>query len=198
MSAEDSRRFGIADGLIVIAGAAAGLGVLRSLAPGISPQRIWNAFVRPTQSWSLEYASALIAEVGIFLGIPFLVGWSPSLLIMQVVRRRSPWRRLRRQPGFVASLIATAAIALSVCTTSAAVWLSIPVPRRFATDFSFAQPCVVGGVLAGSGVLSSWSTMWLFRVWRPRRTWTDRLGRLTGATWILVGAMSAVFLLLNI
>ena len=51
MRTTDSRRFGIADGLILIAGVAAGLGSFRALAPDLTPQKIWDAFVRPKPKW---------------------------------------------------------------------------------------------------------------------------------------------------
>ena len=65
MKTTESRRFGIADGLILIAGVAAGLGCFRVLAPDLTPQKIWDALVRPKQGWSLWYAFELIAELGV-------------------------------------------------------------------------------------------------------------------------------------
>jgi hypothetical protein len=197
MQTGDSRRFGIADGLILIAGVAAGLGFLRALTPDIKPQMIWDAFVRPKGGWSLWYAFALITELGVSLGIPFLAAWTPTSLIVQLTKPRASWRRLCRQPGFVACLIATTVIALTVAASLTSVWLSIWVATSSSPD-RFLRAYLLGGILAGSGVLWSWATMRLLGVCRPRPTWTDRLGRLTGAAWVALGAMSAVFIFLAI
>ena len=40
--------------------------------------------------------------------------------------------------------------------------------------------------------------MRLCGVCRPRPTWTDRLGRLTDAAWVAIGAMSAAYIFLAI
>ena len=48
----------------------------------------------------------------------------------------------------------------------------------------------VGGLLAGSGVLWAWILMILNGAWRPHASWIDRLGRLAGVGWLVVGAVS--------
>jgi hypothetical protein len=197
MRTTEARRFGIADGLILIAGVAAGLGCFRALAPDITPQQIWDALVRPKQGWSLWYAFGLSSELGVSIGIPFLTAWTPTCLIVQFTKPRASWRRLCRQPGFVASLIATTVIALTVAASVTSVWLSIWVPTSSSPD-RFIKVYLDGGIFAGSGVLWSWATMRLCGVCRPRPTWTDRLGRLTGAAWIAIGAMSAAYIFLAI
>jgi hypothetical protein len=67
MKIGDSRGFGIADGLILIAGVAAGLASQRALSPNISLQQDWDALVRPKETWSLRYALGLFAELSVFL-----------------------------------------------------------------------------------------------------------------------------------
>ncbi len=193
MKTTESRRFGIADGLILIAGVAAGLGCFRALVPDLTPQKIWDALVRPKQGWSLWYAFELIAELGVFIGIPFLAAWTPTCLVVQFTKPRASWRRLCRQPGFIASLIATTVIVLTVAASATSVWLSIWVATSSSPE-RFIKVYLLGGILAGSGVLWSWVTMRLCGVCRPRPTWTDRLGRLTGAAWVAIGVLSAVFI----
>ena len=41
--------------------------------------------------------------------------------------------------------------------------------------------------------MTAWATMMLSNAWRPVPTWTDRLGRLTGAAWVVVGAISVCY-----
>jgi hypothetical protein len=197
MKTTESRKFGIADGLILIAGMAAGLGCFRALAPDITPEKMWDAFVRPKEGWSFWYAFALSVELGVSLGIPFLAAWTPTCLVVQLIKPRASWRRLCRQPGFIASLIATNVIVLTVAASAISVWLSIWVATSSSPD-RFMKAYLLGGILTGSGVLWSWVTMRLCGVYRPRPTWTDRLGRLTGAAWVVIGAMSAFFISLAI
>jgi hypothetical protein len=197
MRTTDSRRFGIADGLILIAGVAAGLGSFRALATDLTPQKIWDAFVRPKEGWSLGYAFELIVELGVFIGIPFLAAWTPTCLVVQLTKPRALWRRLCRQPGFVACLIATTVIVLTVAASVTSVWFSIWAATSTSHD-RFIKVYLLGGILTGSGVLWSWATMRLCGVCRPRPTWTDRLGRLTGAAWVAIGVLSATFIFLAI
>ena len=178
-------------------GSGRGVGVPQGISPDINPQQVWNAFVRPKETWSPRYALGLFAELSVFLGIPFLVAWTPICLIVQFTRPRASWRRLSRQPGFVACLITTTVIALTIVAYSMSVWLSIRVATSSSPD-RFIRAYLLGGILAGSGVLWSWLTMRLCGVCRPRPSWTDRLGRLTGVAWVAIGASSGAFIILAI
>lgn len=195
MRIENSRRFRVADGLILIAGVAVGLASVRALWPDLTPHQIWGAVVHPREAWSVWYALKLSAGLGVCLGIPLLAAWTPTCLIVQLIRPRPSWRRLSRQPGFVACLITTSAFVVMVVASSLAVWLSTRVPIGHHPD-SFIRALVLGGILAGSGVLWSWVTMTVCGICRRRATWTDRLGRLTGVAWVTIGVSSAAYFFL--
>ncbi len=189
------RRFGIADGWIVIAAVAAGMGLVRATNPYITPSQVWAHVFRPHADWSFWDACGVGLEIGATLVAPFVAAWTPACLWLQVKRPRPPWRRLRRSPGFVACLIATtviftALVAASTCEVFA-IWSR-------ASDYRLLKACLVGVLVAGAGVLSCWATMALCGAFRPRPTWTDRLGRLTGAAWIALGFVAAVFVFLAI
>jgi hypothetical protein len=113
--------------------------------------------------------------------------------LLQVLGPRPQWRRLRQQPGFVACLIAAIVVTLTLTVAQSCIWLSLWEVKTSSDGYLKAQ--ILGGMLAGSGVLWSWVTMRLCGVCRPRPTWTDRLGRMTGVVWIAVGAISAGYLL---
>ena len=49
---------------------------------------------------------------------------------------------------------------------------------------SFASPC-------GPAVAAVWTVLALSGRWRPEGSWIDRLGRLLGATWILISLLAA-------
>jgi hypothetical protein len=92
MNFDERRRFSIADGLILIAGLAAGFGLLRMTAQGISSGMIWESLVRPQGGWSLGYAFEVILELSEFLVIPLAATWTPACLLVQVTGPRPRWR----------------------------------------------------------------------------------------------------------
>jgi hypothetical protein len=122
---------------------------------------------------------------GEVFAIPFLADWTPICLIVQLTDRPE-WRRLRRQPGFVACLLATAIIVFMVISAS----LSVSFASSLTQALSLAQ--VFGGALTGAGVLCGWAAMMLSAACRQSASWSDRLGRLTGVAWIAMGAICAI------
>jgi hypothetical protein len=118
---KDARTFSIADATLLIAGLAAGFGLLRATAPDIPPDRLWNSIAYPKDGWSLWHVFGICVEGGPLLLFPLVAGWTPACLLVQVNRPRAPWRRLRRQPGFVACLIATFVVLTSLVVATACV-----------------------------------------------------------------------------
>jgi hypothetical protein len=82
-------------------------------------------------------------------------------------------------------VIATLLIAAALLATG--IW-----EARLSPDRHFLAP-VLGGSLGGFGVVTGWSTMKLCGTCRPAPEWPDRLGRLTGAIWVAVGAIGLCF-----
>jgi hypothetical protein len=191
----DDRRFGIADGLILTAGVGAGLGLVRYIDPGVTPGRLWSVLFEPPGGWTPRYALQVSAELCVLFVTPFVAAWTPACLLVQLKRPRP--RRLRRAPGFLACLLPTLGCALTVAITWACLGTTAwkPVHPNQA-DYEMTQ--VVGGLLVGSGVLWAWATMAVCGICRARPTWTDRLGRLTGVVWVVIGMLSGGYLLLLI
>lgn len=188
----DGRRFGIADGLILIAGVGAGLGLVRYIDPGVTPARLWGVLSDPPGGWTPREALQISTELCVLYVTPFVAAWTPACLLVQLKPPRP--RRLRRAPGFLACLLPTVGCVVTIATT----WLCMgktgwnPMhPNQ--GDYEMAQ--VVVGFLVGSGVVWAWTTMMVCGA-RARPTWTDRLGRLTGAAWVVIGALSGAYLLL--
>lgn len=187
MHDEGDRGFGIADGLIAIAGLAGGFGLVRAIEPGLTPEIIWGAFAHPREGWSFEYGFGLALELGAGLFAPVVAGWTPACLLLQAVGPRPRWRRLVRRPGFVAPLIATATMVAGLVVVSAGVALSIWEFEPGAGDALKAGAPI--GIVAGAGIAWGWGIMALCRACRPRAEWRERLGRLTGASWIAIAAI---------
>lgn len=179
------RKFSIADGLVLIAGIAAGMALVRLANPDVTAAHVWNAFTRPEGGWTFVNVIELGVESSVEFAVPIVAAWTPVCLLIQVPRTR--WRRLKRQPGFVACAIASsltlATIALCVLLSAGPLWNS----RGAGLGYELVR--TFGGLIPGSGVLSSWATMSLCGACRPVASWPDRLGRVTGAVWVAMGAM---------
>jgi hypothetical protein len=191
----DVRRFGIADGLIVIAGVAAGLGLVRSINPNVTANSLWSVIFEPRGGWTPWYALQVVSEFCVVFFTPFVGVWTLACLLVQLRKPRP--RRLRRSPGFVACLLPTLGAALTISITWICLGTTAWTPtHRNQGDYETAQ--VVGGLFAGSSVVWAWTAMKLCGIFHPRPTWTDRLGRLTGLAWIVVATLSGAYLLLLI
>jgi hypothetical protein len=191
MNDDEIRGFTIADGLILIAGFAAGLGLMRAVAPDLTPGQVWDALANPREGWSPWHAFAVTLELGAFLFAPAVAGWTPACLLLQLARPRPRWRRLAQRPGFVACLIATATLAAGLVITSACLWLSILEFVPGSDDFLKAGVPI--GIIGGAGVFWGWGVMRLCGICRPRPEWRDRLGRLTGALWIAIAGIATLY-----
>ena len=186
---DHGRRFTIADLSIVIAGLAAALGLARANVWSPSPGALWEFIAHQPEGWS----PGLVIELGFGLGValvPVLAGWTPACLALQIRQPRVRWRRLRRQPGWVACMVATGVLG----TTLAATILAPVVMEEWDDKAAHQLASSLGSELAGLGVLTSWVTMRLCGVCRAQPTWTDRLGRLTGAGWIALGVVATIYL----
>jgi hypothetical protein len=178
--------------MILVAGLAAGMALVRMSTPDISPGQLREAILHPKGGWSFWYAIEITLELGTIFAIPFMAAWTPACLLVQLSKPR--WRRLRRQPGFVACLIATAVSIVTLAGASTCIRFSLWDVNN--TSGEIVKAHLLGGFLAGSGVLWGGVTMRLCGVCRPSPTWRDRLGRLTGAVWIALGAISAGYIFL--
>jgi hypothetical protein len=127
---EQPRRFSIGDALILIAGLAAGLALVRATSPEFTPGQLRDAFLSPRGGWTLWHAFGLTLELGVILFIPFVAGWTPACLLLQLTGPRPPWRRLRRRPGFVACLIATAFVIATLAVAAVLVVATEEEERR--------------------------------------------------------------------
>lgn len=191
------RRFGIRDGLLVVAGLAAGLALVKATTPhDVSPEKIRDAFLRPEGGWTVGWGLSFALDLCVVFAIPAVVGWTPACLLLQLTGRRPPFRRLRRQPGFVACLVSTVVVAAATCVALALIACGVRALHQ--ERDRRVMEMILGGAIAGNGVLWSWTAMWLCRACRWAPTWTDRLGRATGVIWILLGIGSMCYLALMV
>jgi hypothetical protein len=98
-------------------------------------------------------------------------------LLIRVRRPRPPIRALLKQPGTVAGL----AVAFGLIFVVG--WMHLLFFGRLIDGT--VTPIAVGGTVA-----LAWTFLALFRRWEVEPSWVDRMGRLLGATAIVVGAIA--------
>src|SRR5579883_3136097 len=110
-----TRRFGIADGLILIGAVAVGLAASRAIAPDVTLETLREGLTRPpADGWSVSYLAALFTELGSFTLAPWLASGTCACLLMQLRGAQPDTRQWLRQPGVMAMLVGTIAIVLSL------------------------------------------------------------------------------------
>src|SRR5688500_16484157 len=116
------RKFTVADSLILVGATAVGLAASRAITPGeLTFQMVWESATNPPQGvWSLLSIAQFTAELSSFAVVPSLATWTVACLLLRLTRPRPPWRRLSRQPGGMACLIATAAIGFTAAISGIA------------------------------------------------------------------------------
>jgi hypothetical protein len=162
---------------------------------------------RTSFPWSnvVSYASI---EYILNLVVPHVAAMTVTLLAIQLQKPRAPFRRLARQPGAVACMVASAVlllIALWAATTKATgrvVEFSQNVSRlpnggghSRGGALIYPDPgrwLTVYGDRVGFAVAGAWLALLLTGCWRSEPTWIDRLGRALG--WLWLGLTVALWL----
>jgi hypothetical protein len=156
----------------------------------------WLAFVdrwrNPVDAHdTLEHILDLVA--------PHLAAGTIAVLVVRMRSPRPPLRRLVRQAGTVACMVALAVLLVIAC------WVGMTTAMGRAVEFSehaiianavvhsrgsFALYPVTGRNLViyadrvGFAIAGAWLSLWLSGRWRPEPTWVDRLGRALGWLWL--------------
>jgi hypothetical protein len=188
------RNFRLDDGLILVAATAVGLAASRAIIPEeLTLQGVWAGANNPPQGiWTPMFIAQSTAELASIAVIPSLAVWTPTCLLMGLRGPRPPWRRLSRQPGMMACLIATLAMVLSV-SVSLSRWITTG--QEFNMSSWIGWQIGVGSILTGLAVFWCWMTMMLSGRCRPEPSWLDRLCRLVGSAWLVLGI---IFVIANI
>jgi hypothetical protein len=209
-----SRPFTLLDALILIAATAVGFGLTRGLsgmAMITSRDSVYFANERPEFSGHADdnssyytdahgrhlcrYWSGLVmfcSQRTALWPCPTLAAWTLAVMILALVRPRPPRRRLFDRPGAVAGVAFVAAFA--------ALTLIFPQSLIFYRSSGWsvhwrcwwAMICFTLPRSAALAVSVSWLTLALVGRWRPDRRWLDRLGRLLGGCWIVLGVLRVI------
>jgi hypothetical protein len=169
-----TRRFTIADVMILVSAAAVSSLILRFYMPGFERQL---GFVGRFGSdfWNLQLAYAWIQGPGSCVVVPLMA----SLIAIRLLPPRP--RHLRIQPGFVAC------VAVLVSLVPGILWYATIQYRpgfRRADAFEQTWGCVI--FWTSCAVIGAWLALALGRRFRPEPSWVDRTGRVLGAYWVFV------------
>ena len=191
---EGARRFNLGDLMIVVVAVGVGCGLARR--PWLDLGAGDFAFATPTSVYrSVERVPVLWLEI---IG----TGWAVAtfaVLAMRLRRPRPRWRRLMRQPGWLACLASAITIVAvagfkqfsdaadrnAMAITLAREGISDPIAVGFARFVIYpANLTPIGGLV----VLVTWTLLCADGRWAGERSWIDRAGRLIGVGWLLLPA----------
>ena len=137
--------------------------------------------------------TVLLLLLIVWLMIPLAAMWTLALIPMRLLGPRPRFRRLARQPGLVAAGAASATFALIALVALVAL-LEAEMGASTAFDSVLDIAAYLVPMLVGWTVAVAWMTLLIGRRWRAESSWIDRLGRIAGVFWIVVGfAVTCVF-----
>jgi hypothetical protein len=184
------RPFGITDAMILVVAAAAALSVNRLN---------WLNFV---EWWRQPLDAEDSIEHVLDLVTPHLAAATIAMLVMRMRSPRPPLRRLARQPGTVACMVALSMLLViagwvGFTTATGRVFEfseHIVKAGRHGEEASVGYPLypfsgrffVVYGDRIGFAVAGAWFSLWLAGRWQPEPTWIDRLGRAMAWLWLIL------------
>ncbi len=210
------RAFSVADVLVLIGAAAAGLALVRGW-----QDPFWCGIhigFYPGQPTSLARRIQHAISVGISWTIPFAMTLTIALVALRFRPPRPTFRRIARQPGAVACASALAAIAFRLGAevfcwvlgylTRPQSQVNLPSPPFVRTDTAAFHPPVGrwlhNALLEPFPILVSPSVAIAVAVgccvlrasgrWRSDPGWIDRSGRWLGSFWIALGVVFAALL----
>jgi hypothetical protein len=197
-----ARRFGITDLMGLVLAVACGLAIARC-------SSIVRADFESTSGSPFKSLLVRCANLGdeTAVALMLLTPVTVILTVLRLHRNRTDFRRLMREPGFVACL----AFGLGAIVTLTKYLLHEVVIRWAMPEIHamrigqsrailsrFASGWGPFSSVAGLVVLASWTILWLGGRWRPEPTWVDRAGRVLGIVWIAMIPVQATFEVLRL
>ncbi len=151
----------------------------------------WEVSLRALVTRPLKFEPLEIAHRVELLMVPTVAMLTITLIALRFRGPRARFRRLARQPGFVACWAAALGLLVVACLVTG---------EALATDrFTFILDdyalLVFAEVFPGLAVLASWLTLATTGAWHSEPDWIDRFGRALGVLWLLLAIMGPILLL---
>ncbi|MDG3006866.1 hypothetical protein [Paludisphaera mucosa] len=181
---EPSRRFGLGDVMILVAAAGFGLAIARIPLSARGSMLSWRPGAGPWGGRAIHLLMRLSAVIG-----PVVAALTVAAVVVRLRHPRPRLRRLVRQPGLVACVAATIALAMTLVqitpTTIMAIGSGTLPAWMYDLRVFVARSC-------GYSVVGAWLALSFSGRWRSERGWIDRFGRTMGVAWLVAVAMDLV------
>jgi hypothetical protein len=107
MSPNHGRKMSLFDAILMVGSAAIGLGLFELAHRALFKGWIWIADRKhpDVQSWSTMEALVTCSDIMMFL-LQVVIPWTFLLMLLRIRSPRPSWRRIWRQPGIAACLVA--------------------------------------------------------------------------------------------
>ncbi len=185
------RRITLLDVTLLVGSAAIGMGLFtlsrRSYFKGWIP--LVDRGLPDIHTWATWEVVATGTDISSFL-LPLVGPWTILLILLRLRAPRPGWRRIWSQPGMAACIAALFGWLWSGVGLLLAVDLDrVARSRRVLTLDEWVQKYLGEEVFmyCGLAVASVWFMQYFSGRWRRSADWIDRMGRVLGALWILIG-----------
>jgi hypothetical protein len=191
MSPYRRRRMSLLDAILIVGSAAVGLGLFELSHRTLFKGWIWVADrgFPDIRTWSTLEALVTCSDITVFL-LPVVIPWTFLLIVFRMRSPRPSWRRIWRQPGMAACLVAVFAWLWTVVALLLAVNVShLALARRTITPADWAQKYLSDELFmyVGLAVAAVWIVQYMSGRWRRSADWIDTMGRVVGVLWIVIG-----------
>jgi hypothetical protein len=181
------RRFTLADAMILVAATALGLFLIR-IAASLGLFEVDGGLFEVNQD---DPFTTSLLEVVTLGGACMLLPLALAVLILTARQPRRERRHAALGPGFVVCLLVMPASVLPITQFARNVLESsgFRVPFRYIYFELFHDLLTSMGVM----IIGAWFALLFVGRWRPRPTWTDRLGLVVGACWVFLYGSSQLY-----
>ena len=173
------RPFTLADAMTLIAATAVALPLLKAFFA------VW--FPTPSPLDRGQRLAVFVGVCSIVLGV-----LTPAILAIRLAKPRPSWRRVRRQPGFVACGVV---LAWGLYEVVLYVTSSLIHPMA---DFRLIRFAEGLPQWFGPAVAAAWVGLAISGNFRPEPGWVDRAGRAVAAGWLALYALRLACNVLNL